>query len=72
MPGAPYYAQAFSPLPSRCFRLVAQVQVHPAALPLDLIDLAFAVVLAAGLEGEQLGVPGASGGLSAGLVLSCA
>jgi hypothetical protein len=33
------------------------VQVDPAALPLDLIDLALAVVLAAGLEGEQLGVP---------------
>ena len=24
MPGAPYYAEAFSPLPGRCFRLVAQ------------------------------------------------
>jgi hypothetical protein len=23
MPGAPYYAEAFSPLPSRCFRMVA-------------------------------------------------
>jgi hypothetical protein len=23
MPGAPYYAEAFSPLPGRCFRLVA-------------------------------------------------
>ena len=116
MPGAPYYAEAFSPLPGRCFRMVAhhgesradalpraggwrgswrapngrryrvkaceghrpppveggspdrlasprvvaagaEVQVHPAALPLDLIDLALAVVLAAGLEGEQLGVP---------------
>jgi hypothetical protein len=115
MPGAPYYAQAFSPLPGRCFRLVAhhgeagpthcpepvawrgswgartaaatgsrpakatgrhrsraavlppnlaagftadaQVQVHPAALPLDLIDLALAVVLTTSLEGEQLGVP---------------
>jgi hypothetical protein len=34
----------------------AQVQVDPAALPLDLIDLAFAVVLTAGLEGQQLGV----------------
>jgi hypothetical protein len=34
-----------------------KVQVHPAALPLDLVDLAFAVVLAAGLEGQQLGVP---------------
>jgi hypothetical protein len=28
----------------------AQVQVHPAALQLDLIDLALAVVLAPGLE----------------------
>ena len=103
MPEAPYYAEAFSPLPGRCFRMVAhhgeagpahcpepvtwrgswrapsgrryrieaceghrpapdkaaarlpsveavvptgaQVQVHPAALPLDLVDLAFAVVL---------------------------
>jgi hypothetical protein len=113
MPGAPYYAEAFSRLPGRCFRLVAhhgeagptpcpepvawrgsmqapkrpllpgrdlrrppaatgrdqqsnhlasrrvvsagaQVQVDPAALPLDLVDLALAVVLAAGLEGEQL------------------
>jgi hypothetical protein len=34
----------------------AEVQVHPAALPLDLIDLALAVVLAAGLEGKQLRV----------------
>ena len=23
MPGVPYYAQAFSPLPGRCFRMVA-------------------------------------------------
>jgi hypothetical protein len=35
----------------------AEVQVHPAALPLDLVDLAFAVVLAAGLECEQLCIP---------------
>ena len=33
------------------------MQVYPVALPLDLIDFALAVVLAAGLEGEQLGVP---------------
>ena len=33
------------------------MQVDPVALPLDLIDFALAVVLAAGLEGEQLGVP---------------
>jgi hypothetical protein len=26
MPAAPYYAQAFSPLPGRCFRLVDQPQ----------------------------------------------
>jgi hypothetical protein len=36
------------------------MQVHPAALPLDLIDLALAVVFAAGLEGEQFGVPRSS------------
>jgi hypothetical protein len=34
----------------------AKVQVYPAALPLHLIDLALAVVVAAGLEREQLGV----------------
>jgi len=33
------------------------MQVYPVALPLDLIDFALAVVLAAGLEDEQLGVP---------------
>ena len=33
------------------------MQVDPAALPLNLVDVALAVVLAAGLEGEQLGVP---------------
>jgi hypothetical protein len=33
------------------------VEVHPAALPLDLVDLALAVILATGLEGQQLGVP---------------
>jgi hypothetical protein len=31
----------------------AQVQVDPAALPLDLIDFALAVVLAASLELEE-------------------
>jgi hypothetical protein len=31
------------------------MQVDPVALPLDRIDFAFALVLAAGLEGEQLG-----------------
>src|SRR5215213_1375445 len=30
-----------------------QGEVHPAALPLDLVDFAFAVVVAAGLEGEH-------------------
>jgi len=29
------------------------MQVDPVALPLDLIDVALAVVLAAGLEGEM-------------------
>jgi hypothetical protein len=32
-----------------------QVQVYPAALELELVDLALAVVLAAGLEREQFG-----------------
>jgi hypothetical protein len=36
----------------------AEVQVDPAALELELVDLAFAVVLAAGLEGEDLEVAG--------------
>jgi hypothetical protein len=35
----------------------AEMEVHPAALPLDLVDLAFAVLLPAGLEGEQFCVP---------------
>jgi hypothetical protein len=34
------------------------VQVYAAALPLDLVDLAFAVILAAGLEGEHFQVLG--------------
>ena len=33
-----------------------KVQVDPAALELELVDLAFAVVLAAGLEREQFGI----------------
>ena len=33
------------------------MQIDPVALPLDPTDVALAVVLAAGLEGEQLGVP---------------
>jgi hypothetical protein len=32
------------------------MQVHPAALPLNLVDLALAVLLTASLEGQQLGV----------------
>jgi hypothetical protein len=36
----------------------AEVEVDPAALPLDLVDLAFAVLLAASLEHEQLRVLG--------------
>jgi hypothetical protein len=35
-----------------------EVQVDPAALPLELVDLALAVVLAARLEGEDLQVAG--------------
>jgi len=35
----------------------AEVKVHPTALPLNLVDLALAVVFAARLEGEQLCVP---------------
>jgi hypothetical protein len=35
-----------------------QVQVDPAALELKLVDLALAVVLAAGLEGQDLQVAG--------------
>jgi hypothetical protein len=48
-----------SPLPPR--GLVAagpQVQVDPAALELELVDLALAVLLTAGLEGEDLQVAG--------------
>ena len=33
------------------------MQVDPTALPLNLIDLPLAVVLATSLEGQQLGVP---------------
>jgi hypothetical protein len=63
MPGAPYYAEAVSPLPGRLapWRVIpagAEVQVDSAALPLDLVDLALAVVLAAGLEGEHFHVLG--------------
>jgi hypothetical protein len=37
-------------------RVGPEVQVDPAALELELVDLALAVVFAAGLEGKQLGV----------------
>jgi hypothetical protein len=30
------------------------VQIHPAALELELVNLALAVIFAAGLEGEDL------------------
>jgi hypothetical protein len=33
------------------------MQIHPAALPVDLIHLALAVVLTTGLEGQQLRFP---------------
>jgi hypothetical protein len=36
----------------------AEVQVHPAALPLDLVDLALAVFFAARLERQDLQIPG--------------
>ena len=35
----------------------AKVEIDPAALPLHLVDLTFAVVLAGSLEGQQLCVP---------------
>jgi hypothetical protein len=35
-----------------------EVQIDPAALEFELVDLAFAVVLAAGLEGQDLQVAG--------------
>jgi hypothetical protein len=36
----------------------AKMQIHPAALPLHLIDLALAEILTARLDGQQLGVSG--------------
>jgi hypothetical protein len=36
----------------------AKVQIHPAALKLELVDLALAVLLAAGLERQHLEVAG--------------
>jgi hypothetical protein len=44
--------------PRRIAPTGAEVQVYAAALPLDLVDLAFAVFLAAGLEGEHFQVLG--------------
>jgi hypothetical protein len=44
-------------LPPRLVAPCPEVQVYAAALPLDLVDLSLAVLLAAGLEREQLGVP---------------
>ena len=35
-----------------------KMQVDPAALKIELVDLALAVILAAGLEGEDLQVAG--------------
>jgi hypothetical protein len=35
-----------------------QVQIHPVALELELVDLAFAGVFATGLEGQDLQVAG--------------
>jgi hypothetical protein len=35
-----------------------EVQIDPAALEFELVDLAFAVVLATGLEGQDLQVAG--------------
>jgi hypothetical protein len=43
-------------LPSGLVAADPQVQVDPAALELELVDLALAVVLAPGLEGEDLQV----------------
>jgi len=43
--------------PGRLVSPDAEMQVHPAALPLDLIDLALAVLLAASLERQHLDVP---------------
>ncbi len=47
-----------SRLPPGLVAAGAEVQVDPAALELELVDLALAVVLAAGLEGEDLQVAG--------------
>jgi hypothetical protein len=39
-------------------RVKPQLQVDPAALELELVDLALAVILAAGLEREQFTIAG--------------
>jgi hypothetical protein len=44
-------------LPRRVVASGPEMQVHAAALPLDLVELALAVVLTAGLEGEHVCVP---------------
>jgi hypothetical protein len=56
--GRPWMGQSAHRLVSR--RVIpagAEVQVDSAALPLDIVDLAFAIVLAPRLKGEQRGVP---------------
>jgi hypothetical protein len=45
-------------VPRRVVPAGAKVEIHPATLPLHLVDLTFAVVLAGSLEGQQLCVPG--------------
>jgi hypothetical protein len=35
----------------------AEVEVHPTALPFDLVDLPLAVLLASRLQRDQLGIP---------------
>ena len=42
--------------PRRLVPACAKMQVDPAALELELVDLALAVILAAGLEREQFGI----------------
>src|SRR4029453_5701860 len=44
--------------PWRVVSADAEMQLDPVALPLDRIDVALAGGCAAGLKGEQLGVPG--------------
>jgi hypothetical protein len=47
----------------RVIQADAEVQVDPAALEFELVDLALAVLLTAGLEGQEL--PGRGGGAGA-------